>query len=116
MSRYNHHEIQSGIVYFCRNYCPDAAWIFHVENEGKRTARQGDRAKREGLLPGVFDLFLPVARGGYHGLWGEVKVKPDKLSKDQIAFERQMIAAGYKTDVWWSTKEGIDAITAYLKL
>lgn len=45
----------------------------HIANEGKRSARNGAALKRMGLRKGFPDLFFPYARGGYHGLFIELK-------------------------------------------
>lgn len=47
--------------------------LVHHVNEGKRTARMGAIFKRSGLAPGYPDLSLSVARGGYFGLYMELK-------------------------------------------
>lgn len=46
--------------------------LIHAANGGsRRNAFEGWRLKRQGVKKGVSDLFLPVARGGYFGLWGD---------------------------------------------
>lgn len=43
--------------------------LFAVPNGGYRHKQTALRMKRTGVKPGVPDMCLPVARGGYHSLW-----------------------------------------------
>lgn len=52
---------------------PALRLLHHVPNGGLRSARSAARLKAQGVKPGVPDLCLPVARGGYHGLYIELK-------------------------------------------
>ena len=66
---------------------PELALLYAIPNFsgrlGKATAMQGARLKREGRKPGIPDLCLPLARGGYHGFYGELKVGKNKPSTPQ---------------------------------
>jgi hypothetical protein len=44
--------------------------------------------KKLGLRRGVYDLIVPVAKGGYAGLWIEVKTIKGKLSTEQKDYAR----------------------------
>ena len=50
---------------------------------GKRDAKTATILKRQGVKAGVPDLHLPVARGGYHGLYIELKVGDNTTTKKQ---------------------------------
>lgn len=89
-------------------------WLFHIPNGGKRDKREAGRLKAAGVKPGVFDLFLPVARGGYHGLWVEMKRKGGYASDDQVQFDHGMTSAGYDTAVCIGWETARDYILAYL--
>lgn len=52
---------------------PELRMLFHIPNGGKRTKTEAARFRAAGVRSGVPDLFLPCARGGYHGLWIEMK-------------------------------------------
>jgi hypothetical protein len=47
--------------------------LIHIPNEGKRSKETGYLLKKMGLLPGTPDYFHPIVRGGYGGLWIEMK-------------------------------------------
>ena len=55
--------------------------VFHIPNGGYRNAREAANLKRQGVKAGVPDLCIPVAKGGYHGLYIEMKTKKGKLSE-----------------------------------
>src|SRR5699024_2367061 len=65
---------------------PDLRLMYHVPNEGKRSARQGARMRAEGLRAGVPDICLPVPRGGYSALYIELKAGRNKPTDDQLAW------------------------------
>ena len=66
---------------------PELALLYHTPNGGYRNVSEAVRFKRIGVKPGVPDLFLPVARGGWHGLFIEMKrQKGGRLSDDQKAW------------------------------
>ena len=73
----------------------NGAWI---AGEGKRKYALINKYKKEGMTPGVSDLFLCVARGGYHGLWIEMKDKGKtfaSVSIEQRSWMLHMNLAGY---------------------
>ena len=52
---------------------PELALLFHIPNGGVRSKTEAVRFKRAGVKAGVPDLFLPVPRSVYHGLFIELK-------------------------------------------
>ena len=52
---------------------PCLTLMYHIPNEGKRSRATGGRLRAEGLKAGVPDICLPVACGGCHGLYIELK-------------------------------------------
>lgn len=89
---------------------------FKIHGTPAQRRARGARWKREGLTPGVSDLFLSVARHGWHGLYIEVK-EPVKgrLSKEQKTFIDDVTAQGYLCYVVDNAQAGIDLILGYLK-
>lgn len=77
--------------------------------------RQGQRME-PGLRPGVPDLFLPVARHGYHGLFIELKCGDNKPLQKQLEWLEHLRAEGYLCEVVWdSVDEVIEIIEEYLE-
>jgi hypothetical protein len=94
---------------------PQLALLFAVPNWiGVRTRRQGGRLKAEGRKPGVPDVWLPVPRGQYIGLVGEMKIKPNRLTPEQERWLLALNDLGWKTHVWWSWEEAKTALEEYL--
>lgn len=52
---------------------PCLRWMYAVPNGGKRNKITAYALKREGVKVGISDVVLPAARGGYHGLYIEMK-------------------------------------------
>jgi hypothetical protein len=74
------------------------------------------KLKAEGLRPGVSDLFLSVARHGFHGLYLELKKKKGgKESEDQITWRIRAQEEGYKVVVCEGAHAAIAEIQAYLE-
>lgn len=58
-------------------------------------ARRGARLKKEGLRPGASDYFLALPRGGFAGLFLELKAIGKKPTADQLKFLAERAADGY---------------------
>lgn len=71
----------------------------------------------EGAIKGWPDLFLPVAKGGYNGLFIELKSKKGKLSEDQEKVLKKLTARGYKCVVMYVNEASpvIALIQKYLR-
>lgn len=94
---------------------PELTLLYHIPNEGKRSHKTGARMKAEGLKTGVPDICLPVARGGHHGLYIELKrVKNSRVTKDQLDWIERLVEQGYVAAVCRGADEAIELITRYL--
>ena len=91
--------------------------LIHIPNGGLRSKSEAVRFKRLGVRAGVSDLFLPVARKGYHGLWIEMKrQKGGKLSKDQKEWINDMFEQGYLAVRCDGAEEAIGMLERYLRV
>ena len=96
---------------------PELKLLFHIPNSGRRPKVESARLFREGLKPGVPDLFLPVASSGFHGLFIELKVKSGGvLSEKQKQWLEDLSKAGYMAVVCCGHEEAIKTITRYLTI
>lgn len=94
---------------------PELTLLYHIPNEGKRSHKTGARMKAEGLKTGVPDICLPVARGGHHGLYIELKrVKNSRVTVAQMAWIEALTKQGYVAAVCRGADEAIELITRYL--
>ena len=93
---------------------PELGRLFAIPNGGARNIVTAKNLKAEGVKPGIPDLMLAVARHGKHGLFIEMKIKPNKLSALQEAEILALNDAGYLAVVCWSSHEAIDVLQKYL--
>ena len=100
---------------YMKRTMPELLLLFHVPNGGKRDARTAAVMKLSGVKPGVPDMCLPVARGGYHGLWIELKAGSGKPTLEQTRWINELNAQGYLAKVCHGHTEAIELITNYLK-
>jgi len=111
------HSSQVALIKWVRiqeRVIPELSLLFAIANGGKRNIVTAIKLKSEGVLPGVFDLMLPVARGSYHGFFLEMKFGKNKLSDSQIVFRDMVEAQGYVTGVYWSWIDAKIALESYL--
>ena len=90
--------------------------LIAIPNGGLRTPRTAGRLKAEGVKAGTWDLFIPLARLGYLGIWVETKSDVGDVSPAQRDFREKRERAGYATLVYrenWGL--GAEAIGAYLR-
>lgn len=99
-----------------RGKLPGIERMYHCPNGGSRNPAEAARLKAQGVKPGVPDIFLPVARGGYHGLYIEMKYDHGKLSDDQIDWITALREQGYAAGVCRGWRKAAKIITNYYRL
>lgn len=92
--------------------------LFHASFNGVRVARKtSNDMALSGLLPGLPDTCLPVARCGYHGLYIELKKpggkckQPDPNQKVVITLLREQ---GYFVAVMNNLEQMVELIMNYI--
>jgi hypothetical protein len=89
--------------------------IHHSPNGGKRDAREAARFKTMGTVSGFPDLFIPIAKHGFHGLFIEMKAGSNKLTKNQHNVISILKESGYKCEVCYNLDEFMKVVNEYLK-
>jgi hypothetical protein len=118
--QYSEMEEQVALMARAEDYSckvPELQWLHHIPNGGDRDIRVAAQLKRAGVRAGVPDLFLPVPRGEYHGLYIELKrvggKHPEGRQRECIAFLREQ---GYRVEVCFGHKAAWAALEDYLGL
>lgn len=94
---------------------PELKLLFHVPNGGYRSTATAGRMKAEGVKAGVPDLCLPVARGGFHGLFIEMKAGKNKPTANQQAWLDRLTEQGYSTAVCYGWEQAAKVLISYLE-
>jgi hypothetical protein len=93
---------------------PELRLMFAIPNGGERNKIVAANLKAEGVRRHVPDIFLPVPRAYYHGLFIEMKKKGGHVDPGQADLHKKLIAKGYGAIVCWSFEEAIKIIENYL--
>lgn len=88
--------------------------LFAIPNGGLRALHEARIMSGEGVRPGVSDLFLSVPRGGFHGLYIEMKSSTGNMTPEQKVFKDFIVAQGYCFRLVRSLIEFRAHITAYM--
>lgn len=110
-------EEQSNLILWTQTQkkYPELNLLFHIPNGGKRSKSEAARFQAMGVKPGVPDLFLPVARGGYHGLFIEMKrQKGGRVSDYQRKWMEQLERQEYKVELCCGMQEAKEVLEEYL--
>lgn len=110
---------------------PELRWLHHIPNGGSRgdnprsRAIHGAKLKAQGVKSGIADVFLPVARNGFHGLYIEMKapaLKPKRagsaggLSAAQANFGYFAHLQGYDYRVCYDWIDASVILEDYLEI
>ena len=94
---------------------PELRLLFHIPNGAERHPAVAAKLKRQGVKAGVPDLFLPVARGGWHGLFVEMKKRQGgRVSDVQKQWIADLEGEMYRCVVAHGEEEACDVIFKYL--
>jgi hypothetical protein len=91
--------------------------LFHaIPNGGHRAPAVAAKLKAEGVRSGPLDTHLPIARGGYHSLWIELKKPGGSLSPSQRDWLAGLTRHGNKVEIHTTWEGARDELLAYLAL
>lgn len=111
---------QAALMTELRIRMPDVAdLIFHVPNGGHRVKAVAAKLKAQGVKAGIPDLVLPMARGGFFGLYIEFKATPPNdaaISSSQHERIRKLNDQGYLAVVCRGHFDTVEQIRAYLRM
>jgi len=95
---------------------PELRMMFHIPNGGSRSRAEAGRFKAEGVKAGVPDICLPVPRGGYHGLFIELKrTQGGVVSPEQTEWLEALRTQGYRAEVCRGWESAAHVIKEYLR-
>lgn len=95
---------------------PELGLLYAIPNGGKRPLSVAVRMKKTGTKAGVPDMFLPVARGGCHGLYIELKrQKGGRVSPEQTQWMDKLKHQGYRCAVCYGWLQARNEIIDYLR-
>lgn len=95
---------------------PELELCHSIPNGGSRNPIEARHLKEQGVKPGIPDLFLPCARGGWHGLYIEMKRrKGGRVSIEQKKMILALRNQDYCVEVCQGWEEARDIITAYME-
>ena len=98
----------------CSNSRPELALLHHIPNGGSRGKKEAAKLKRMGVLAGVSDLHLPVAKAGYIGLYIEMKYGDGRLLASQREFLKRAARWGSYCIVAYSAADAIEILQNYI--
>lgn len=113
------HQHQVRVVQWCLFEASPAirlrsAQIYAIPSGGHRNPAVAAQLKAEGVVRGIPDLHLPVAAGGHHGLYIEMKKFGGRPSPEQLIRIGQLRKNGYRAVIAVGWREAVAIITDYL--
>lgn len=93
----------------------------HIANERKTSPQRGSKLKRMGVKKGMPDVMVYKHSGdhtgvNFSGLAIELKIKPNRPTKEQEAVLAQLFSNGWFTSVCYSFDEAKEIIDTYLSI
>lgn len=119
LEKLNEDDIQSAVVQYCDiKKIP----IFSIPNaqrlsflDRKKAVIAMVKLKKTGLKAGVPDLFIPMVKNGYSGMFLELKTTKGRLTSRQKEWLGILSENGYYAICCYSLDEAITQINQYLE-
>lgn len=93
---------------------PELRMMFAIPNGGLRNKITAANLKAEGVRAHVPDIFLPVPRGAWHGLFIEMKKVGGRVDSGQAQYVESLRQQGYGACVCIGWEVAIKVIEDYL--
>lgn len=116
---YKESDEQIHFIHWLNNFHPEVISIVcPVVSYGANFQRMKHWSlmKRLGFTKGTPDIFIPIAKGKFHGLFIEMKIKGGKVSDDQDLIINKLLSLGYEVYVCYTADEAVRAFSGYFKL
>lgn len=97
-----------------RRTFPELELMFAIPNGGWRHKITAAKLKAEGVKPGVPDIFLPVPRLPYHGLFIEMKARTRTATARQNEWHIALRKAMFDVVVSHGWEQAVSEIMDYL--
>lgn len=88
-------NLQANVVKYLKYQYPQVMYCASLGGQYQRYISQRNKAKSTGYVKGFPDLGVYEAKGGYHGLFIEIKQKGGYPTKDQKYWIEQLNKKGY---------------------
>lgn len=95
---------------------PELKYVHAIPNGGYRHIATAKKMAAEGVLAGVWDIYIPIPKGGYMGMYIEMKHGKNKLTDSQAEFGKFVASKGYMTQVCYTWEKALDALSGYLAI
>lgn len=93
---------------------PELRLMFAIPNGGERNKVVAANLKAEGVRASVPDIFLPVPRGKFHGLFIEMKKEGGRVQDGQKEMIQALLQQGYGACVCVGYQAAKNTIISYL--
>lgn len=110
-----HQERIFSLIEFWKGRFPSMSALFAIPNGGFRHKATAAALQRQGVRAGVPDMFLPVPRATFHGLWIELKrFREGDIAETQAGWLTYLESVGYRALVCWGWRAAWEELCEYL--
>jgi len=95
---------------------PEILLLHAIPNGDWRGFGTGMKLKAQGVMPGIPDLFLPVPKGDYHGLYIELKKAGGSVKLCQWEIMEALHHHGYCVRITNQLEAAMNILDEYLNL
>ena len=89
--------------------------LLHASGQGRLYFKAIGALRKQGLQAGIPDLHLPTARGGYIGLWIEMKrIRGSEVKPEQMEWKRALEQEGHRVAICYGADEAIGILLGYV--